>query len=374
MDNDVRFVMELLRSTGETIGHAPVEPDWEPAIEWTRLAGLRTRGIWAPEAAAERGIEPLWHATLGEPNVRGFRVHLGPSDACTWFEDFPISYFKAQARAASARLVEQGVLESGESFLYRMAAFACPAPTAPSVASAFATEDAPPPLAVRDTPLDPLLAASALQHAGAADTFPAFVPQTVLDEATALTVAAGESETGGFLIGHLHRASEASMAGAPCEIFVEVTALVPARHTVGSSAKLTFTADTWTDARAAIALRARHEQLLGWFHSHPQIAWCAAKGCSPEAQRTCSLASGFLSEEDRLLHRTIFPRAFTLALLMTHTIDGCVPALFGWQHGMLAARGFRVLGARPAPASPDAHDAGPHALLSAGAACSSDTQ
>jgi hypothetical protein len=373
MERGIRFVMELLRSTGQTVGHAPLDPDWEPAIEWTRLAGLRTRGVWAPDAAAERGVEPLWHTTRGEPDVRGFRVHFRSREGEAWFEDFPITYFRAEARAASARLVEQGALESGESFLYRLAAYPGLAPAAPAPASAFVTEDAPAPLAVIDTPLDTLMAASAPAHADVTDTLPVFIPQAVIEEATALTIAAGESEAGGVLIGHLHRASEPSPGGAGREIFVEVTALVPARHTVGSSTKLTFTSDTWTDARTAIQLRNRCEQLLGWYHSHPQFAWCAARGCSPEAQRSCTRAAGFLSEEDCLLHRMMFPRAFTLALLMTRTIGGCVPALFGWQHGVLAERGFRVIGGPASPADSGHRDTIPQALLPAASACSQTT-
>jgi proteasome lid subunit RPN8/RPN11 len=349
MDNGTRFVMELLRSTGEPIGHAAVDPDWEPALEWTRLAGLRTRGVWAPEAAAERGIEPLWETTLGEPYMRGFRVHVGRTAESAWSADFPLTYFKAQARAARARLVEQGVLGDGDAFLYRLTAFRGTAAHEAPSARAFDTEDTPPPLALLDTPLDPWLAASLPQHDIDPTDVVAFLPQDVLDEATTLTLAAGDAETGGFLIGHLHRARDPQTSDAAHDIFVEVTALVPARHTVGARTKLTFTADTWTDARGAIALRGRGEQLLGWFHSHPQVAWCRAKGCSEDAQRSCPQAASFLSEDDCLLHRTMFPRAFTLALLITHTFAGCVPALFGWRQGQIATRGFHVLSATPAP-------------------------
>ena len=252
-------------------------------------------------------------ATLGEPYMQGFRVHLGRSDACVWSADFPLTYFRAQARTASARLVEQGVLKDGDSFLYRLTAFPHGDAHKASSAPAFTTEDTPPPLALLDTPIDTWLARSVAQHETAGDEFVVFVPQAVIDEATTLTLAAGDAETGGFLIGHLHRVRDAEPAGAAHEISVEVTALVPARHTVGNSVKLTFTPDTWTDARAAIALRARGEQLLGWFHSHPQAAWCRANGCSEQAQRSCSQGAGFLSEDDGLLHRTMFPRAFTLA-------------------------------------------------------------
>jgi len=39
----------------------------------------------------------------------------------------------------------------------------------------------------------------------------------------------------------------------------------------------------------------------------------------------------------------MFPRAFTVALVMTHSIKGILPRLFGWRAGLLEPRGFRVL-------------------------------
>jgi hypothetical protein len=163
-----------------------------------------------------------------------------------------------------------------------------------------------------------------------------FVSPAVVEEATALTLDEGASETGGILIGHLHRDPVSG------QVFVEITAQIPARHTVGSSVKLTFTADTWTDVRATIALRSHDEMMLGWWHSHPAREWC--KECPPERQRACPLGAGFLSSDDRALHRAMFPRAFCVALVMTNTTDGARARLFGWRSGVLQPRGFRLLG------------------------------
>ena len=96
-----------------------------------------------------------------------------------------------------------------------------------------------------------------------ADDMPVFIPQRVLDEAAALTRAADGRETGGVLIGRLHRD-----AALP-EIFAEVTAQIPAEHTQGTAAKLTFTAETWSAASAAIRLRSQGEVYLGYWHSPP---------------------------------------------------------------------------------------------------------
>ena len=112
---------------------------------------------------------------------------------------------------------------------------------------------------------------------------------------------------------------------------------------MGTSTTLTFTSDTWTDVRRAVELRAGGELVLGWFHSHPQLAWCREKACSAEEQRQCPAAEGFLSSDDQVLHRAVFPRAFTVALVMTRSARGILPRLFGWRSGSLEPRGFRVL-------------------------------
>jgi proteasome lid subunit RPN8/RPN11 len=182
-----------------------------------------------------------------------------------------------------------------------------------------------------------------LHHADAqADDFEVYFQASVLEEATALTKNAGDLETGGILVGHLGHEPRSPGLGIP-DLCVAITALIPARHTVGHSTKLTFTSDTWTDVRRALELRGLGEVVLGWFHSHPQLAWCREKGCSAEAQKHCELAAGFFSADDVALHRTMFPRAFTVALLMTHSGRGILPRLFGWRAGLMEPRGFQIV-------------------------------
>jgi hypothetical protein len=155
-----------------------------------------------------------------------------------------------------------------------------------------------------------------------------------------LTLAAATEETAGILIGHLCRDPEGK------EIFVEVTDLIPAKHTVSESTQVTFTAETWTAVEAALRLRRGSETMVGWFHSHPAKYWCSAK-CSPEARRTCPLGRSFFSGDDCTLHRAVFPLAHSIALVVTNTDAGLRHALFGWRHGMIVQRGFHVLNATP---------------------------
>jgi hypothetical protein len=355
-----RLVIEVLRPDGTLLGHSNPDPDWEPAIEWTRLSGLRTRGVWAPDAHAERSIVPLWHSDLGEPFLRGFQVSLADGDGRSWHEEFPIRYFFDLAREAAAELIASGRLAAGDRYLYRVLAYDDDGRVASGDAAPFATEEVGTALALHEPPPE-LRTDVATRHADAEDgDFEVYIPGGVIAEASALTTGAGEAETGGILIGHVCRAPGADRAAAQpepatppsSEICVSVTALIAARHTVSHSTRLTFTSDTWTDVRRTVALRRQGEMVLGWFHSHPVFAWCRERGCPIERQRECTAAAGFFSVEDVALHRTMFPRAFTVALLMSHSVSGMVPRLFGWRAGFVEPRGYTLTRHRLEDATP----------------------
>ena len=151
-----------------------------------------------------------------------------------------------------------------------------------------------------------------------------------------MTRQAEANEIGGILIGQLCEDGEQR------RLFLEVTALIMAKHTLQETTKITFTPETWAALDAAIKLRRSDEQMVGWFHSHPAKYWCSPT-CSPEARRNCPLGRNFFSGEDRMLHRTVFSAAHCVALVATNTDDGLRYALFGWQQGIIAQRGFHVL-------------------------------
>lgn len=356
-----RLVIEVMRSDGNVIGHISPDPDWDPAIEWTRLAGLRLLGTWAPEPQAEHAITPVWHSDLGEPFMRGFRVSLADATGNTWHEEFSIRYFAHLAQAAAADLRKQGTLAESESYLYRALAYHPVAADedAGDVAH-FTAHERTMPLVLHDLSPEWRARASSRRDDAGEHDFEVYLPAEVLEEANALTAGAGEVETGGILIGHLVREPLAPGRDsrpsniASGDIGVAITALIPARHTLGSSAKLTFTSDTWTDVRRTIELRRRDEMALGWFHSHPHFVWCRERGCSLEEQRRCASARGFFSADDGALHRTMFPRAFTVALVMTQSVQGILPRLFGWRGGLLEPRGYRVID-HPNPAREISH-------------------
>jgi hypothetical protein len=339
----------MCQEDGTPLEQVAVEPDWEPAHECVRLAALEA-GLPPDEAfRLAPDVEPIWSEERGLPYLDGCRIRsrAGPPAAL----EVGVRYFARAAREAASGLVDQGRLATGDRFLYRLLGFQAeprPAPAGPCHrARAGVTR-----ISVQAGSLGPLLQrASAETSEGAEADLPAFVPAPVLDEMAWHTGENAGRETGGILAGYLRRDGERA------RLFLEVTAQIPAPHTESDQSKLTFTADTWTEVRSVLELRRRRELMLGWWHSHPVREWC--KQCPEERQRVCALADGFLSDHDRLLHRAVFPRAFTLALVVSDVAFGSPRvAAFGWRSGMLERRGFHRLPAeRSAPSAPSTAEA-----------------
>ena len=255
----------------------------------------------------------------------------------TFFAEVPITYLRDLARANSATLVQQGKLRAGEYFKYRVCAFAKTNGIESSSAELL-VEEIDQPLDLAISSLGEFVNRSQLDGKDLADArdLPVFIPQRVLDEVNATTLEAADLETGGVLVGKLHR--DPSIP----DIFVEVTAQVRAWNAQAQHTKLTFTSETWDAVRAAIALRKQNEVMLGWWHCHPDFC----KNCAPEKRAACAYARPFFSSEDCALHRAVFGRAFNVGLLASYLSTGeLTQTLFGWRQGMVAPRGFHILSA-----------------------------
>lgn len=327
-----RYAIDVLTEHGDALGRVSVTPAWEPALAWVQLEGMRAGRLRPVGTALPGTIEPVWDATAGRPYVGSFRATVGDV-----VRSIPKTYLRPLALDASAPFVRAGALRSGEAFRWVVSAF--PATSARAAGDGdFAVEADEQPLAVGRAALDAYRARSATTTEG--DAMPVFVPQRVLDEVLAASAAAGDVETGGILVGVVHRDV------ATPELFLEVTAQIPAEHTRADAARLTFTAETWAAARDALALRARGEIMCGWYHFHPDF--CRLRGCPLERRRQCTAAAPFFSAEDLHLHRACFGvSAHHVALLVSDgaITHGMTTTLFGWWQGMVVARGFHVLDA-----------------------------
>ena len=338
---DYRYVIDLTRSDGSALGHYPADVDWTPVLEWGRLLALRRWREAEMAAGAAVSVAPAWHAESGAPCVGGLRVRVAANGCAPVTDEIPLAYFRPLAVKLSHTLVEQKKLAAGDRFHYSVAAF--PQPSAPRHPSGeeLDFEDVPVPVALGQASLAEFRARSSVLGDLHEGDLAVFVPQQVVSELIERTEQAGALEAGAMLLGRLHAAAEAE------DVFLEVTAQVPALHTVAETARLSLTADTWNAVNAARALRRGHEQLVGWQHSHPAKFWCD-KACSTEARARCALGRPFFSSDDCAVHRTVFWKAHSVALLITNAPAEMNVAMFAWHRGLIRSRGFFLLDPNPA--------------------------
>lgn len=330
-----QFAVVYLDGAGRVLSQHFLDVDWSPAIECVRWKGVR-EGILDPaDLGGVPKVSPLPGSDSALPYVRGFRMTIRSACETPVALDFETDYF---AGVASRAIQENGGGQStarGEApAAYRIAAFPAGREPAPPVKARFKVEEiaAPLPLSVGD--LNEFLPRSESHGEHDRDDAPVFVPAAILQETTARTVDAGECETGGVLLGKVYRDSASN------DVFLIVTAQLPAEHTRSTRTRLTFTHETWAAAQSALALRGKGEIMLGWWHTHLPRYWC--KDCPTEKQELCPLARGFFSDADCKLHAAIFPRAHSLALVETYGED-VQHALFCWRNGLVQRRGFRIL-------------------------------
>jgi len=204
-------------------------------------------------------LEPCWDAHLGQPYLNGLRAMVAAEARPAVAVHIPLSYFSELARAASAPLIASGKLAKGDIVEFRVCAYP---DERHELEDGWADEllsvrPEPQNIALDDRNMDDFLADSDACGRIDVDEMPVFIPRELLSDVAGLMLHAGASETGGILVGHLHRDRRRR------EIFLEVTAQVPAEHAQHELTRLTFTPDTWAAADAVLALRGRREIYVG---------------------------------------------------------------------------------------------------------------
>jgi hypothetical protein len=339
-----RYAIDYYKQDGTHLGPITIEPDFQTARDWTYFLGMRSGRLAAVNGAAPGLVSPLWCEERGAPYCRGFRVDatlVDPEDAGETVScEFPRTYFEPLAAIGSKQWVDKGELATGEPYVYHVCAY--PIATEFSEArthregaagsSAFQIEAVPDPLPLVESRLETFLQRATQMGTHSEGDIPVFIAQSVIDEACVLASDAGKLETGGVLVGLLHRD-----ASKP-EIFVEVVAQVPGQYAEATGTSFSFTPKTWAAADAAIDLRGRDECILGWWHSHIRLC---NPDCPAERRNLCPLARPFFSADDIHLHGVCFPQPYHVALLISDLPDlGETPAVFGWRSGMISKRGF----------------------------------
>lgn len=339
------FYLLTRRQGGSSLGQFPANLDLGPAVEWGRFTALRCWSDPDLAAEAEPRVAPIWHATSGQPYVEGLRVTVRARAMPTITADIPRSFFKSNAMRLGDTLVKQKQLQPGELFFYAVLAFPAAADRAPQSPDPLEVEEVPVPVRLAPGSLSEELERSTAFGDVGPGLLPVFVPERVMDEVFALTERAGQVEVGAVLIGNIHQDA------ASKQLFLKVTAQIPARHAISESSRLGITPETWAAVQAALDLRQSGEQMVGWFHSHPARHWCK-KECSPEAKKQCPFATPFFSRTDCDLHRIAFSQAHCIALLVSDTFSGMIPTMYSWDRAEIVQRGFHISKPDPARALP----------------------
>lgn len=308
-----QFKLEFRKGDGSGVSVATA-PDLAPALECCRWEAVQ-RGLLFPGAPARGAlVEPVWQPE-GAPYVKGVRVTID-TPAGPFAHEMPPGCLTADSRELLARLVKAGYLEATDDV--SLLATAWPSDRAPDTLPCREEEvDIP----MRNGPLAAMLAKAKEVGPQNRSDMPVFVPADVLSQIAEAARRATPLEVGGVLIGHLHRTEEG--------FFTEITAAVPAIEAVSSETELRFTPDAWAAVRAAVDLRGSGELIVGWHHSHPvrSAAFGKCAECAPEKQRQCAVATALFSRQDRFLHKTIYLRAFTTALVANDLAEGVVFSL-----------------------------------------------
>ena len=230
-------------------------------------------------------IDPVWHDNPGPPYVRGVRVSVPCGECEVETIQVPTTYFRAAAVAASKQLVAAGRLQEGETFRYAVCAYpATESRSRGEPAPGLVVERLEEPVPLGAESLGKFLARGVPYGELHDEDAPVFIPESVLREVVALSHGVC-GETGGILVGHLHRDESRP------EVFLEITAQIPAAHAQPELSQLTFTPRTWSAADAAVRLRNKNELCVGWWHSHPARQWCDE--CPEEKRTTCRMTGEF---------------------------------------------------------------------------------
>ena len=338
IDHD--YTLHLYNQDGSSLGQTSEEIDWEPALEWCHLLGIRKGRLPPMLGIGPHALEPVWDAAVGKPFMSSFRTVIAAEEGGGDFSaDFPITYFAGPALKASEGYVTSGRLKPGDRLRYRVTASSGqPASeTGTSMARAFSVKEVPKPIPLGNKSLRNLKAESVPFEGEEEVDMPVFVPNHVLEDAISRTRQGGAHEVGGILLGHLHRDTDSS------ELMAEVTAEVPVRSEESKLYSLSITAESWVEVRKAIDLRNKEEMMLGWWHSHSFMKE-VCKDCKHLEDKSCDHTAVYMSEKDGGLHRAAFYRAYNLALVLGDTpCKGMNYGMFGWRHGGIHRRGFRIL-------------------------------
>jgi proteasome lid subunit RPN8/RPN11 len=335
------FRLEFWKNKEGRIHELQLAPgDFSRAVEAAFFDGLRKGAFTDYDFRAEQArIEPKFvQPGGGSPRVQSFEVVLPTLAGGEHRLAFERDYFHNLVARTGKELILAGKVPEDGVILYQLAAYLDEGEKPWTGGLEIELESETPEIPVR-TGSRKALGPSEAWDGPEPDDFPVLIPRHVIEEAVEEAKGAPEREVGGVLLGHLRRDETG-------ELYLEVTALVPAEETEATELSVTFTHATWARVREVIAVRGEGEIFVGWMHSHP-FRFCAE--CTLPVQKECLDKVLFYSADDEFLMELSFARPFMVGLLaavepLVETALGHAPVqLYGWNKGQIEARGFEVI-------------------------------
>jgi proteasome lid subunit RPN8/RPN11 len=342
-----RLALILTGPENEDLGQHPIEPDWVPVRESVQFELLRRDGISVtPIGEEDYSLTPIFSTESGGPWLEGVNA-IADSDGQQFSLDFPNAAFvRPASRLLSARMVAEKKVETGDLITYRAVAYPIGDVPTPGQPSPFTEVAILPPIheiAGLDATFPGAVRVETDAGDDAAEPFPILVSHDLIEEIKAASEAADTVETGGLLLGRLHRYEDSDTH----RLAVEITAQIHAQYTEASNTSLRFTDETWSAANHALRLRKSAvdslaaEIVIGWWHSHPARTWCP-EACPLENRLTCPKQAPFFSSDDLTLHREVFPKAHQLGLLVNVADAGTTVSAYAANRGVVRQVPYRV--------------------------------
>ena len=147
---------------------------------------------------------------------------------------------------------------------------------------------------------------------------PVFIHEQALRGIEAHAASDLSVELGGALIGGFYRDGDKQ--------FVEIIDFIIANKVEHSAAQITFTHDTWAEIDAEREARAPKAQIVGWYHTHPDLGV-------------------FLSEPDIFIQQNFFKEQWQVAMVLD-PVRGDRGFFQSWQSALVRLPGFYVIAER----------------------------
>jgi len=289
-------------------------------------------------------------SSKGAPHLAGYALQAtSQGDGSDRRSEFSASSVDSAAQRCQSRLLQTGVLQSGETVLYELEEGTPEAggpPPAAALPEPFELTVNDPPLHILSVPLDPLLEKARPEGECKADVFPVFYTARAFSWAEKCSRKGAEinpfHESGAVLVGFLCTCPHTG------ELFVIVTEAFEVTDAKASLVTLEYSGKSWARLQSMIKARQAIDpavRILGQAHGHNFLP-NDGKTCAECAMvEVCSTSNLFASSDDRNWTRAVFShQPWALCQIFGLTARGdLVQGLFTLHDGRLQKRDFYVL-------------------------------